>query len=433
MKFPGGFFDPHTDLEDNNNFSLEETVLFKYLGAGDYSFYEVPQNFPYQGIETLVIPEKYRAVLADSLYHWANKLPFESVREEDVIARLKDPGFNYSYATVVYVNRFFDQNGYSTQKSRKAFIEQYTNVPWVHCVGSDVFVPREVWSVLTKTFEGKSVRTALWWGTPIESPEEFVERHTPRIMKEYNAKATDFFEFKIGKKTGEKPLFLGVELELENKTDKNLKETNELLKNHCIIKRDRSVSGGLEICSAPATLDVHKEEFGKFFKQFPQGLTPLSNCGMHVHVDKKNLSSFQIGKIVRFVNSKDNTLFMERIAGRKPNNYCNQKDRKVTSHFTSINSFDKYEMVNLRPSNTIEFRIFASTDKFNVFMRNLEFCKAIVEYTAPGAIHSDSLNDLLKHESFENFIKQKRGQYPNLGDFIFGPRKTPAKLEGNNG
>lgn len=254
------------------------------------------------------------------------------------------------------------------------------------------------------------------------------------IYQQYSAKAERVFSFKSKKEDGVKPIFLGVELELENRTNHNLLTTWKTLKNHVIIKRDGSVSGGIELCSAPASITVHKEEFKPFFDIIESlHLQAKTNCGMHVHVDRSTLTELQIGKMLSFMYNKQNKKLINKIAGRKDNNYCSLDFEKgVTSgiYFDEGRIVDyrkklhrsssegRYTGLNLSPPYTIEFRIFASTTSYEEFSKNLEFVQSMVDFTKPSAVNVTSLKDFGKQEVYLKFVKENRKTYPNLFQFL---------------
>lgn len=253
------------------------------------------------------------------------------------------------------------------------------------------------------------------------------------IFQQYSAKAEREFSFKSVEKE-RNPLYLGVELELENRTNTNLISTWKVLKDHAIIKRDGSVTNGIEICSAPATYESHKTEFKSFFNIVKNsGLEAKDNCGMHIHVDKTSLSQLQIGKMLSFLYNKENVTLINKIAGRKDNSYCTlSHDRTITSGVYFDNSLSgaygkklvrqqsegRYTGLNLSPSSTIEFRIFASTISYDIFLKNLEFVQSIVDFTKPSAISVKSLKDYTRGEVYLNFINQNKKMYPNLSLFL---------------
>lgn len=254
------------------------------------------------------------------------------------------------------------------------------------------------------------------------------------IYQQYSARAERVFQFKSKKEDGKKPLFLGVELELENRTSKNLLRTWKLLKDHAIIKRDGSVSEGIEICTAPATISIHKESFKEFFSEVKDlKLLAKANCGMHVHVDRATLTELQIGKMLSFMYNKENRAFLNKIAGRKDNNYCSLSGEKTvtTGIYYDQNVAGNYRQklrrnagggrytgINLTNNATIEFRIFASTVSYEEFSKNLEFVQSLVDFTKPGAVNVKTLKDFQSKDVYMNFVKENRKIYPNLFQFL---------------
>ena len=82
-----------------------------------------------------------------------------------------------------------------------------------------------------------------------------------------------------------------------------------------------------------------------------------SKCGVHIHISRKYLSQSQLGGLVVFMNHPDNLWYVETVANRSPNSYCKQIPGKSDTMST-----DRYEMVNLTNSATVEIRIFAGTN-----------------------------------------------------------------------
>lgn len=245
-------------------------------------------------------------------------------------------------------------------------------------------------------------------------------RTTEEILP-YNTKAEELLPFK-GKR---EDTFLGIELELatEYASKKQTIQTKKLLKGHCILKHDSSIGSGFEIVSCPATYDIHIKEFENFFKQIPSFFKPTNKCGMHVHVDKSKLSLLQIGKLNAFINNKENTKFIESIAGRTQNSYCS-KLPELGEKYSNTYGYDRYRALNLTKKTTIEFRIFASTVSFEVFKRNLQFVKALITYTSPGNMFSKKLEEHKSHISFKNWIiSLGKKQYPELYNFILSLQK----------
>lgn len=259
----------------------------------------------------------------------------------------------------------------------------------------------------------------------------------------YNAKIEDYLSFKmIGKPLWD--IFYGVELEYEiNKKSKFVLSQPEISTKipgefenspmahhicdilmakylkpcHSFIKRDGSLSDGLEIVTLP--MDIREFQgpdkkgsapWIKFFNDMADfGLTVRSTCGMHVHVSKEFLTPLQIGKMLKFIHCKDNFEFIKCIAGRTPpNRYANIVDpKKVTDVHKHYN---RYDGINLTNPKTVEFRIFKASTKIERVLANIEFCDALVFFTWPSnaGVMGSNLSEFLK------FVLRNRKQYPNL-------------------
>lgn len=238
------------------------------------------------------------------------------------------------------------------------------------------------------------------------------------VILPYSTRAETKFDFKVGK---DKFAFLGVELEVSCGSygrEEPARVVKKLLKDHCILKSDGSVNNGFEIVSAPAHIDVHKENFSKFFDSLPEELCEDDSCGMHVHIDRNSLSVTQISRMAEFMNN--NTKFIEKIAGRKLNTYCKDNNgfNKSGAFKSKATGSDRYAAINLCPKRTVEVRIFASTLDKSTFERNLEFVKALVKFSRPGELEV-SVKETLTHNHFLKWMAgQPRSEYPALKPFI---------------
>lgn len=240
--------------------------------------------------------------------------------------------------------------------------------------------------------------------------------------------------------------FLGVELELESifqgqntsdivKRNQSVYQANQsLIKNDdkfCIIKNDGSLKNGFEICTRPASLDYHKQQWQSFFDNLPINITASDRCGMHVHISKEPLSTLQIGKMLYFINSQDNSSFISNIAGRGANhysaiNYGLKPKHVLPQHQESY--FSHYSALNILNPNTVEIRIFKSTLEKSVFFRNLEFCYALVKFTSPGEAN---LGDAKSYQAFANFVGKNRKNFPYLVNFLVETNVLPSKVKVN--
>lgn len=254
-------------------------------------------------------------------------------------------------------------------------------------------------------------------------------------LKSYSTKATEYFAFKIHKKNPlpkSKVKFLGVELEYDcfGKVKEGAKFSVKKLKSHAILKRDGSVSNGLEIVTAPADIQTQKEEFESFFKDLEYSvLKATKDTGMHIHVDKgfpiedydgnkksfSKMSYLTLGKIVHFMQKKENASFIKFI-GERESSYA-----KIGTGDSIVSAFvegehERYKGLNLKNKSTIEFRIFATPMKYENFCKNLEFVDAITDFCSHGNSGISQLNS----ECFIKFTNDRKSAYPNLVKFLKG-------------
>lgn len=215
-------------------------------------------------------------------------------------------------------------------------------------------------------------------------------------------------------KYGKGPHYLGIELEVECRRDRedSAQECLDIFDGFAICKSDGSLDDGFEIVTAPADLTTQKQYWGKFFDNRPSGLRShdTATCGLHVHCSRAPLSELTIGKILLFVNCQQNTDFIQKLA-RRSSTYAKIKHDKKPSD----RSRDRYEAVNLTNDHTIEFRIFRGTLKRETFFACLEFCAALIEFCKPS---NHSLSDCLGHEKFCAFVRKERKQFPFLVQWL---------------
>lgn len=211
---------------------------------------------------------------------------------------------------------------------------------------------------------------------------------------------------------GEKnPLYLGVELEVDNEgvewDTKELNETARLVKdimNEKIfeITEDSSLKNGFEMVFNPMSFKYFinsKEKFNELFNllnnNFKDG---VESAGLHVHVNRDYLGETEeeqeevINKIYLIMENfkKEIVLF----ARRKNLHYCNflmegvdspediKKSKLKNLSLEKIkNKYkgEKYLALNVLHEETIEFRIFNSTQDINNFYATLELVCNIVD------------------------------------------------------
>ncbi len=247
----------------------------------------------------------------------------------------------------------------------------------------------------------------------------------------------DMLNFRIkGKpKTKLERRMFGVEVELGfnkgDRVDSAIDVWETIGKDFCYIKHDGSITKlefddgtkiknplkmGFEIVSAPAGINHHRERWKKLeqcanYKNFLAWDT--QTCGFHVHVSRAALTQFQIGRILVFMNHKNNRHFIDVVAGRGEGYY----NKFMKKDFSDCDKTDesKYTAVRTNKKDTIEFRIFRGTINYKHIIRNIEFCDAVCDFCAPCQA---SLRDMGDFRKFLAFVDARRSRYPILSHWL---------------
>lgn len=351
-------------------------------------------------------------------------------------ARIKDPATCGSFATTIAVNKYIAENNSHEDTIKELF--SGSKWRWKK-VATGEYIQQTLYSMHSDSLTTFAAYNNQFFVDPhrLSSVADYANRvrrqiamqERERIRQEevarqaeeerattllsYGTRATEFFEFKKGT-DAKYNTFLGVELELENHSKREYASLNTI-KDHAIFKRDGSLDNGVEICTAPATLDVHKEAFAKFFTALEENTSDLeakSSCGMHVHIDRSKLTTLHVANLCLLLNKEENDVFIRAIAGRSANSYCKLVKQDYGT-FTSNERGDRYQRVNLTPAKTVELRMFASTTNYKDFCKRLEFTQAVVDYTRPGETNI-TCKDIPKWENFKGYVMKHRNIYPTL-------------------
>lgn len=239
-------------------------------------------------------------------------------------------------------------------------------------------------------------------------------------LDSYSTRATDRFDAIITKFSKYSSHLLGIELEYEQKEKLPLKETlfllNKHLKEHAIFKRDGSLTNGVEICTRPASADIHLKELLKVYHDplIWERLEVKPTCGMHIHIDRRTMSALTLGKLINFMQKKDNQSFIETIAERSSNSYSKLgTNLSVTSMIRGFADTDRYQGINVQNRHTAELRIFKTPSTYKSFQKNVEFTSALTSFVQPA-------NSGIKESGYGEFltyVKTNRSTYQELYKF----------------
>lgn len=181
------------------------------------------------------------------------------------------------------------------------------------------------------------------------------------------------------------------------------------------IKRDGSIEGkGFEAVSQPMT----KEYFDKKFEtEHLFAITPKlkdSSCGLHVHISKGSFDGqVHLFKFIEFINSITNKTFIKKVAGRDFNSYAKAYQEKISKAVKGDASRERYHAVNLTNSATYEVRIFKGAKTNEELRYRIEFVLALIEFT-----RTSSIQDVKDVEVFKRYVKNHKGEYKFLAEFL---------------
>lgn len=173
-------------------------------------------------------------------------------------------------------------------------------------------------------------------------------------------------------------------------------------------KSDCSINEGFENVTHPCTLKYHMsmpwDEWTERAKKL--GYREGYNCGLHIHVNRDSLGNTHdekeqtIGNLICLIEKfwdnvvtfsrRDEDRIDEWAARYGAEAYPKKKGKKTAEYATDIN--ERYHAINLRNSNTIEFRIFANTLNANTLFAALQFCDVACEWAKSAS--EDDVDDV---------------------------------------
>jgi hypothetical protein len=202
---------------------------------------------------------------------------------------------------------------------------------------------------------------------------------------------------------------------------KNINAINKLVGKFAIIKGDGSLDCGIEIATTPCSYEIQLEQWKEFFACMTKlNLASRKTCGMHVHISRKHFTEDQIYSLRDICKSGQNRIFIEKVSGRKENEYC-----QFNYDPFSLSNVSHYHAINIQSSKTIEFRIFKAPRTYSEFAKNLEFVRALVDYVR----RHDHSHGVHKAEEFYAYLQSQKGKFKNLKTFctrrkLFKPVKV---------
>jgi hypothetical protein len=185
----------------------------------------------------------------------------------------------------------------------------------------------------------------------------------------------------------------------------------------CYLKHDGSLSSGFEIVSRPMTLAYHLafEGWDRLYRGIASHMIVRDTCGLHIHVERKDIGEIDELKLVRFFEF--NQAPLKRLSRRRGGwNYCcnyGSPFQDIPTLQSQKNIRAKFRAVNFNPTETIEIRIFAGTAKRERLFASIEFCDALLKFNKEYEV--DETKKPLWYE-FAQRIEEKKEDYPHLFD-----------------
>jgi hypothetical protein len=245
--------------------------------------------------------------------------------------------------------------------------------------------------------------------------EDCVDKHRYRNIHAYDFKPYPIFYSEPNNPSDDYPcgfLMMGVENEIDEGGESNynaqqLLEIANKAAEHLYIKHDGSLKDGFELVSHPMTLEYHtkvmpwKKIMSCALKLGYKSHTP-GTCGLHIHVSKaafgRNIEKREevIARILFFIGQfwRQMLIFSRRTEdqmNRWAARYGVKSNPKETLEQAKINSA-RYVALNIHNRETIEFRIFRGTLKYEVFIAALQMVDTICQ--AAIVISDEDLQNL---------------------------------------
>jgi len=225
---------------------------------------------------------------------------------------------------------------------------------------------------------------------------------------------------------GEGDLYFGIELEIESEGN-SIYDAVQSLPDFVYAKADSSMDDGLEVVSHPTSwqwLQENKEQWDEVLSLRNKGFLSYKTdtCGMHVHLSKKAFSTLHLYKFLKmfFENQEFIAIISRRRSGNLNRWASLQSDESIVYKARTKNNTQRYTAVNLQNDESVEVRIFRGTLSPVGFWRNVEFCKAVYEFTKTA-----SIRDISK-DKFCDYVVEHKKEYPNLAQFLFDKGLTES-------
>jgi hypothetical protein len=233
----------------------------------------------------------------------------------------------------------------------------------------------------------------------------------------YSTKAQDVCQWPSFKRDA---LVYGVEVEMEPRGHSGQRTVLEKLGDDetlCFCKSDGSLDAGVELVTVPLSLNEHRTVFdwrGRMRPVLPYAMSGsrTSNCGMHVHVNRRAISNLTLGKMLMFMNDPAMVGVVATVAQRTASTWARPTPKKWKDALEFRASGSRYQTLNIT-GPTVEFRVFRGSLRHDRILKNLEFCESVVEFcrvTSAARVTDPAL--------YLEWVAARRREFPALNAFL---------------
>lgn len=224
----------------------------------------------------------------------------------------------------------------------------------------------------------------------------------------------DYYYKPIPKFYGKNGRYFGVELEVDDAGEDdecadsviNIANASD---EHIYCKHDGSLDNGFEIVTHPMTLDYHLNKMPWLdvvtkLREMGYLSHQANTCGLHVHVNRSSLGNIfseqeaTIARILYFFEKHwEELLKFSRRTNRQLDRWAARygyKDRPkdILDHVKAGAGNGRYSCINLQNSDTIEFRIFRGTLKYNTIIATLQLVNRVCDVAF--ALSDDEIREM---------------------------------------
>lgn len=276
--------------------------------------------------------------------------------------------------------------------------------------------------------------------SPLSSQGVVKVKPEKKYIHDYNYKP-EYIKYRMPDE--DSSLLLGAEIEVDcgGESEEHAKKVLEIvcginpdnpkeaLEDKMYCTHDGSLRAGIEFDTMPCTLEYHKKEMRykemfKYLDEHGYKAHDTTTCGLHIHADRSYLGKSElvqqltISKILYILEKFNDEIC---VIARRNNSYSkfvgkSEVNQSLDKLYGKYNA-EKYVALNLRHKESIEFRCFKGTLKYETFILTLEFVKNIIDYAKSINIEEieliqwkdlmDTFSDELKEYYNDRLEKEK--------------------------